>query len=98
MTETLHRTSASHRKLEEEMRDSNEKKDAVAQWEAQIAEIIQWYVKCFMPSSQSSLRHLYLFSRPFFFGLPMRHRIFSSAQLIVCLFFSCLTKFFVWLS
>ncbi|KAK2561476.1 Serine/threonine-protein kinase MRCK alpha [Acropora cervicornis] len=42
MTETLQRTSASHRKLEEEMRDSNEKKDAVAQWEAQIAEIIQW--------------------------------------------------------
>ena len=44
MTETLQRTSASHRKLEEEMRDSNEKKDAVAQWEGQIAEIIQWYV------------------------------------------------------
>ena len=44
MTETLKRTTSAHRKLEEEMRDSNEKKDAVAHWEAQIAEIIQWYV------------------------------------------------------
>ena len=44
MTETLERTISTHRKLEEEMRDSNEKKDAVAHWEAQIAEIIQWYV------------------------------------------------------
>ena len=43
MTESLDRTIASHRKLEEDMRDSNEKKDAVAHWEAQIAEIIQWY-------------------------------------------------------
>ncbi|KAJ7369808.1 Serine/threonine-protein kinase MRCK alpha [Desmophyllum pertusum] len=42
MTGTLERTVSSHRKLEEEMRDSNEKKDAVAHWEAQIAEIIQW--------------------------------------------------------
>ncbi|XP_073230481.1 serine/threonine-protein kinase MRCK beta-like isoform X9 [Porites lutea] len=42
MTESLDRTIASHRKLEEDMRDSNEKKDAVAHWEAQIAEIIQW--------------------------------------------------------
>jgi len=40
----LERTVSAHRKLEEEMRDSNEKKDAVAHWEAQIAEIIQWYV------------------------------------------------------
>ena len=44
MTETLKRTTSAHRKLEEEIRDSNEKKDAVAHWEAQIAEIIQWYV------------------------------------------------------
>ena len=43
MTESLDRTIAAHRKLEEDMRDSNEKKDAVAHWEAQIAEIIQWY-------------------------------------------------------
>ena len=49
MTDTLQRTSASHRRLEEEMRDSNEKKDAVAHWEGQIAEIIQWYVLCFIP-------------------------------------------------
>ena len=70
MTETLQRTSASHRKLEEEMRDSNEKKDAMAQWEAQIAEIIQWYVKCFMPSFQSSLRHLYLFFASIFLVCP----------------------------
>ena len=46
MTESLDRTIASHRKLEEDMRDSNEKKDAVAHWEAQIAEIIQWYGFC----------------------------------------------------
>lgn len=32
------------------MRDSNEKKDAVAHWEAQIAEIIQWYVNHFSHS------------------------------------------------
>jgi len=44
LTGTLERTVSAHRKLEEEMRDSNEKKDAVAHWEAQIAEIIQWYV------------------------------------------------------
>lgn len=44
MTETLERTITAHRKLEEEMRNSNEKNDAVAHWEAQIAEIIQWYV------------------------------------------------------
>lgn len=44
MTGTLERTVSAHRKLEEEMRDSNDKKDAVAHWEAQIAEIIQWYV------------------------------------------------------
>ncbi|XP_078344292.1 serine/threonine-protein kinase MRCK alpha-like isoform X3 [Oculina patagonica] len=42
LTGTLERTVSAHRKLEEEMRDSNEKKDAVAHWEAQIAEIIQW--------------------------------------------------------
>ncbi|XP_068751786.1 serine/threonine-protein kinase MRCK alpha-like isoform X3 [Montipora capricornis] len=42
MTTTLDRTTAAQRRLEEEMRDSNEKKDAVAHWEAQIAEIIQW--------------------------------------------------------
>lgn len=34
--------SASQRRLEEELRESSEKKDAVAHWEAQIAEIIQW--------------------------------------------------------
>ena len=44
MTTTLDRTTAAQRRLEEEMRDSNEKKDAVAHWEAQIAEIIQWFV------------------------------------------------------
>ena len=43
MATSLDRTIAAHRKLEEDMRDSNEKKDAVAHWEAQIAEIIQWY-------------------------------------------------------
>jgi len=43
MTESLDRTIAAHRRLEEDMRDSNEKKDAVAHWESQIAEIIQWY-------------------------------------------------------
>jgi len=42
LTQTLERTVSAHRKLEEDVRDSNEKKDAVAHWEAQIAEIIQW--------------------------------------------------------
>jgi len=38
----LEKGSASQRRLEEELRESSEKKDAVAHWEAQIAEIIQW--------------------------------------------------------
>lgn len=84
MTDTLQRTSASHRRLEEEMRDSNEKKDAVAHWEVQIAEIIQWYVLCFIPPPHSSLLHLYLFFS-FIFGLSLRQRT-SSAQLSVGLF------------
>ena len=42
MSDSLERSVSSQRKLEEELRDNNEKKDAVAHWEAQIAEIIQW--------------------------------------------------------
>ena len=60
MTETLKRTTSAHRKLEEEMRDSNEKKDAVAHWEAQIAEIIQWYVLAQLCFNFTRLINVYL--------------------------------------
>ncbi|XP_031559571.1 serine/threonine-protein kinase MRCK alpha-like isoform X2 [Actinia tenebrosa] len=42
LSQALEKGSASQRRLEEELRESSEKKDAVAHWEAQIAEIIQW--------------------------------------------------------
>ena len=31
--------------MEEEIRDIYDKRESVAQWEAQISEIIKWYVK-----------------------------------------------------
>lgn len=37
--------SSSHRQLEEEMRELADKKESVAHWEAQITEIIQWWVE-----------------------------------------------------
>ena len=38
----LERLDREHRVLEEEYREISDKKDSVAHWEAQIAEIIQW--------------------------------------------------------
>lgn len=38
------RLSMNNRQLEEEMRDLADKKESVAHWEAQITEIIQWWV------------------------------------------------------
>lgn len=40
------RLSMNNRQLEEEMRDLADKKESVAHWEAQITEIIQWWVLC----------------------------------------------------
>lgn len=37
--------SSSHKQLEEEMRELADKKESVAHWEAQITEIIQWWVE-----------------------------------------------------
>lgn len=36
--------SSSHKQVEEEMRELADKKESVAHWEAQITEIIQWWV------------------------------------------------------
>lgn len=36
--------TAQNRQLEDELQDLAAKKESVAHWEAQIAEIIQWYV------------------------------------------------------
>ena len=33
--------------MEDEIRDIYDKRESVAQWEAQISEIIKWYVVCF---------------------------------------------------
>ena len=43
LTERLNKTLASQRRNDEELKDMREKNDQVAHWEAQIAEIIQWY-------------------------------------------------------
>lgn len=40
------RLSMNNRQLEEEMRDLADKKESVAHWEAQITEIIQWWILC----------------------------------------------------
>ena len=40
------RLSMNNRQLEEEMRDLADKKESVAHWEAQITEIIQWWIFC----------------------------------------------------
>lgn len=39
----MDRLSAQNRQLEAELQDLAAKKESVAHWEAQIAEIIQWY-------------------------------------------------------
>ena len=44
MTERLNKAQASQRRNDEELKDMREKNDQVAHWEAQIGEIIQWYV------------------------------------------------------
>lgn len=44
LTERLNKTLASQRRNDEELKDMRDKNDQVAHWEAQIAEIIQWYV------------------------------------------------------
>jgi serine/threonine-protein kinase MRCK len=36
------------RQLEEELRDHREKRESLAQWEAQISEIIQWWVNFYV--------------------------------------------------
>lgn len=41
---TYKKLNGSHKQLEEEMRELADKKESVAHWEAQITEIIQWYV------------------------------------------------------
>lgn len=40
----MDKLTAQNRQLEDELQDLASKKESVAHWEAQIAEIIQWYV------------------------------------------------------
>lgn len=40
----MDKLTAQNRQLEDELQDLAAKKESVAHWEAQIAEIIQWYV------------------------------------------------------
>lgn len=42
----MDKLTAQNRQLEDELQDLASKKESVAHWEAQIAEIIQWYVPC----------------------------------------------------
>jgi serine/threonine-protein kinase MRCK len=42
LTESVGRIQSERRQLEEEYEELRNKKDAIAQWEAQISEIIQW--------------------------------------------------------
>lgn len=40
----MDKLTAQNRQLEDELQDLASKRESVAHWEAQIAEIIQWYV------------------------------------------------------
>lgn len=40
----MDKLTAQNRQLEDDLQDLAAKKESVAHWEAQIAEIIQWYV------------------------------------------------------
>lgn len=42
LTESVGRIQGERRQLEDEYEELRSKKDAIAQWEAQISEIIQW--------------------------------------------------------
>lgn len=44
MSDSVGRIQNERRQLEEEYEELRNKKDAIAQWEAQITEIIQWFV------------------------------------------------------
>lgn len=41
----MDKLTAQNRQLEDELQDLSSKKEGVAHWEAQIAEIIQWWVE-----------------------------------------------------
>ena len=45
LTESMSRIQRERQQLEDEYEELRSKKDAIAQWEAQISEIIQWWVK-----------------------------------------------------
>ena len=42
---TLRRVEAEKLRLMEEMKETQDRKESVSQWEGQISEIIQWWVK-----------------------------------------------------
>lgn len=48
----MDKLTAQNRQLEDELQDLAAKKESVAHWEAQIAEIIQWYLH---PAPRSSM-------------------------------------------
>lgn len=70
------RLSMNNRQLEEEMRDLADKKESVAHWEAQITEIIQWWILCFNVIAESSQ---YVCGRAVTEFLPL-HMALASAQ------------------
>lgn len=50
----MDKLTAQNRQLEDELQDLAAKRESVAHWEAQIAEIIQWYV-CVWPRLSPAL-------------------------------------------
>lgn len=50
----MDKLTAQNRQLEDELQDLASKKESVAHWEAQIAEIIQWYVQIGDPSGKKN--------------------------------------------
>ena len=55
----MDKLTAQNRQLEDELQDLASKKESVAHWEAQIAEIIQWYVPAGLVTVPQLLAHLH---------------------------------------
>lgn len=62
----MDKLTAQNRQLEDELQDLAAKKESVAHWEAQIAEIIQWYVLLGDPDGHFQLLR---YSLAFFFNV-----------------------------
>lgn len=67
----MDKLTAQNRQLDDELQDLAAKKESVAHWEAQIAEIIQWYVLFRDPDGHFQIfeiliAHFLCITRPFF--------------------------------